>query len=380
MAVVLVIFSGLLIRSFWRLHHIALGYETRGAIVLRVKLPETRYPWPQFPFREWPALAGFADRLKTTAEDLPGVEAASVAMASPARASWTTRVTIAGRPVVPGEQEEAEFRTADPDYLRAAGTRLSRGRFFTETDDERHPLVSVVNEAFGRRHFPGEDPLGRRIVVYGDPREIVGVIADLRYRGPSFEPTPAMYFPLRQAPFPDLTLIVRTAGDPSLLSAGLRRAVLAADPNVAPFGMQTLERSLLDSTARERFIMSLLTGFAALALLLAAVGIYGVVAFSVSRRLQEIAIRMALGARSVDVFWRIVGGTLARTCLGVTVGMVIASLAGRILQPLVFETSTRDAAIYAVVASVFVAVALIGAAVPATRAVQVNTASTLRQE
>jgi putative ABC transport system permease protein len=189
-----------------------------------------------------------------------------------------------------------------------------------------------------------------------------------------------MYFPLRQTPFPDLTLIVRSSGDPAALASGLREAVFAADPNVAPFDVATLESSLLEATARERFILLLLTGFAALALLLAAVGIYGVVAYAVGRRRQEIALRMALGARARDVFWQIVGGTLLRTTLGVFGGSVVTILAGRMLQPLVFETSTRDVATYSVVACVLLVVAFFGAAVPATRAARVNTAAMLRQE
>jgi predicted permease len=302
-------------------------------------------------------------------------------MASPARANWTTSVTVDGRPTPPeGEQQEAQFRTADPDYLQATGARLLQGRFFSEPDDERHPLVAVVNEAFVRRHFPGEDPLGRRILLFGGPREIVGVIGDLRYGGPSSQPEPAMYFPLRQTPFPDLTLIVRSSGDPAALASGLRQAVFAADPNVAPFDVATLERSLIEATARERFILVLLTGFAALALSLAAVGIYGVVAYTVGRRRQEIALRMALGARAGDVFWQIVAGTLLRTAVGVSGGVVLAILAGRMLQPLVFETSTRDVATYLVVACVLMTVAFLGAAVPATRAARVNTVAILRQE
>jgi putative ABC transport system permease protein len=381
MAAVLVIFSGLLIRSFWRLRQISLGYEPRGAITLRVKLPETRYPFPKFPFREWPAVAAFNDRLKNAAKEIPGIQTVSLAASSPARTMWTTRVTVDGRPKPPeGEQEEAQFRTADPDYLKAAHIRLLQGRFFTESDDEKRPLVTVINEAFIRRHFPEGKPIGNTISVFGMSREVVGIIGDVRYAGPGMPSEPAMYFPLRQAPFPDLTLIVRSEADPASLAPALRRAVAAADPNVAPFDVMTLDRALLEATSRERFIMSLLTGFATLALLLASVGIYGVVAYSVGRRRQEIAVRMALGARALDVFSQIVGGTLVRTAVGVIAGIILALSAGRLLQPLVFETSTRDLTTYIVVASVLMAIAFLGAAVPATRATRVNAAITLREE
>lgn len=381
LAAALVICSGLLIRSFWRLHQTTLGYEPRGAIALQVNLPETRYPWPPWPFRQWPALHAYAQRLRSSVLAVPGVEAATIGMANPARSTWTTRVMVEGRPPIPeGEQQEAQFRTADPDYLRVSGAALRRGRFFEETDDAGHPLVSVVNEAFVRRHFPGEDPLGRGIRVFGDSREIVGVIADVRYEGPRFESEPSMYFPFKQAPFPYLTLVVRSSGDPAALHDQLRQAALEAEPNAAPFAIQTLEQTVTETTARDRFILFLLTAFAALALLLAAVGIYGIVAFTVGRRLHEMAIRICFGARAGDVFWRLVGGTLGRTLLGVAAGGLLAALAGRFLEPLLFQTSARDGLTYGAVAGVFLGVAFLGAALPAMRAVRVRSAQALRRE
>jgi predicted permease len=381
MAAVLVISCGLLLRGFWRLRQVDLGYEPRSVITLRVKLPETRYPWPKFPFREWPAVAAFCGRLKAAVREIPGVETVSLAMAGPARLSWTTRVMIEGRPAPPeGEQDEAQFRTADPDYLRAAGARLLRGRFFHESDDERHPLVAVINDAFRKRHFAGEEPLGRRILVFGTPRLVVGIVGDMRYAGPATPPEPAMYFPLRQTPFPDLTLIVRSHTDPASLAAPLRRAVFAADPNVAAFDVTTLSAALRIATARERFILWLLTGFAAVALALAAVGIYGVVAYSIGRRRPEIALRVALGARSRHLFAQLAGGTLLRALGGVCGGVILTSFAARLLQPLVFETSTHDVATYLAVGSLLLAVAFAGAAIPAFRAARSNPAATLRQE
>src|SRR5262249_11979238 len=155
---------------------------------------------------------------------------------SPNRSSWTTRVTVVGRPVPPeGEQDEAQFQTADPDYLQVTHARLIRGRFFSATDDPHHPMVAVVNEEFARRHFPNEDPIGKSINVFGVPREVVGLLADIRYGGPGSPAAPAMYFSLAQAPFSDVTLIVKTAGDPRTLLPAMRQAVFSTDPNVAPY-------------------------------------------------------------------------------------------------------------------------------------------------
>jgi putative ABC transport system permease protein len=302
-------------------------------------------------------------------------------MANPARSTWTTRVAVEGRPEVPdGEQDEAQFRTADPDYLGVARAALLRGRFFQENDDAQHPLVSVVNEAFVRRHFPGEDPVGEKIRVYGSARQIVGIVSDLRYDGPREEAQPTMYFPFQQAPFPYLTLVVRTTGDPVALHERLRQTALEAEPGAAPYAIETLEQTVAEATARDRFIMALLSTFAGLALLLAAVGIYGVVAFTVGRRLKEMAIRICFGAGAGDVFWTLVSGTLGRTVLGVSAGGLLAWLAKGFLEPLLFRTSATDAATYAAVGAVFLAVALAGAAAPALRAMRLRGAEALRQE
>lgn len=378
LAAVLVIFSGVLIRSFWRLRHADLGYEPRGTISVQMKLPETRYPYPQFPYLDWPAVFGFHDRLNAALDEIPGIEAASLAITGPDRRSWTTGVTVDGRPIPPPrEQEEAQFRTADPDYLAVIKGRLRSGRFFTADDDERHPLVAVVNEAFVRRYFPGEDPLGNRIRVYNTLRTIVGVIGDIRYGGPGLPIQPTMYMSIRQFPFPDTTLIVRTKGDPAAAANALRQAVFSADPNVAPFEITTLEGALRNATARERFVTTLLTAFATVALLLATVGIYGVVAFSVGRRRQEIALRLALGAKGRDLFRQIAGGTLIRTVGAVVAGCVGALGVARIVEPLVSGTGTYETSTYLTVAAVILATALLGATIPLKRALRSASSSLL---
>jgi len=384
MAAVLVISSGLLIRSFWRLSQVSLGYEPHGAISLRMNLPETRYPFPKWPIRRWPEVIAFHDRLRAATASIPGIESVSLAMASPTRPSWTTRVTIVGRPVPPeGEQDEAQLRTADPQYLRATRIPLLLGRFFDDTDDDAHPLVAVVNQSFLNRHFPGEPAatvLTRRFTIFGIPREIVGILPDVHYGGPGSDAQPTMYVPIRQMPFPNITLIARAHTDPASLAQGLRQAIFTADSNVAPFDVMTLDDSLAESTARERFILYLLTAFAALALTLAAVGIYGVVAFSVGRRQQEIALRMALGACARDVFSQVVGATLLRSALGIAAGIATSLLAANLLQPLVFETSTRDLLTYSSVTAILLATAFFGAALPALRAARLDPAQTLRKE
>jgi hypothetical protein len=276
--------------------------------------------------------------------------------------------------------KEAQYRTADPDYLKATRIRLLRGRFFEKEDDERHPMTAVVNEAFVRVHFPDEDPLGRQIVVFGTPRTVAGVIGDVRYGGPSSPTPPTMYFPVRQQPWPDCTLIVRSSVDPVTLTHALRRSVTAADPDVAPFDVATLDAALADSTARERFVLSLVTGFGALAMVLSIVGIYGVVSYAVGRRRREIAMRIALGARPGRIFGQVTGATIGRAIGGVAAGLAIAAIAAPLMQPLLFETSTRDTATYCMVAAVLLFTGFCSAAIPARRAASLDPAPILREE
>ncbi len=272
------------------------------------------------------------------------------------------------------------MRTGDADHLKAVGARLMAGRFFAPDDDSRNAPVVVVNEAFVRRYFPAEAAVGQRITALFGPRQIVGVIGDMRYEGPADLPSPTMYFPMAQFALPEQTLIVRTSGDAASLIPALRRVIRDLDINIAPFDVAPVETALEVASGRERFSLALLTAFAALALMLAVIGIYGVVAYSVGRRKREIALRLALGASAVDVLGRIVAGMLVRACVGVGVGMAAASAMGSILRPLVFETSTQDAAIYAAVALVLLTAVLLGTVLPARWITGMNAAATLREQ
>ncbi len=381
MTCVLVVSSGLLIRSFYRIQHVDLGYEPQGAVSLRFQLPETRYSTPKFPAFAWPEGQAFLTRLKGAVSAIPGVEAASIAMAGPNRSTWTTRVSVIGRPLRPEQElEESQVRSGDPDYPRASGAKIVRGRFFDKTDTVRSPSVVVVNEAFVRRYFRTENPIGQSISVFV-PRQIVGVIGDIHYDGPTDTLTPTVYLATSQFALPESTLIVRSrTGGASTIQA-LRSVFRDLDPNIAPFDAAPLESTLAVNTARERFTLSLLTAFAILALNLAIVGIYGVVAYSVGGRRKEIALRMVLGARPAEVFRQIASGMVLRAAGGILLGIIGAYVIGsRLLQPLVFETSTNDPATYVTVSAALILAAFCGAAIPASRAARVNAASTLREE
>ncbi|MBL8228960.1 MAG: ABC transporter permease [Bryobacterales bacterium] len=381
LSAVLVIAAGLLIKSFWRLHQVDIGFHPSHVISLRMKLPETDYPWPKWPFREWPKVTAFHERLKAAAQSVPGVDVASVALADPMRELWTTRVAIEGRPMPKdGSQKEAQYRAADEDYLRVTGAVLKQGRFFRTTDDSRHPMVAVVNESFAREYFAGQSAIGSRIVVFETPREIVGIMGDIRYSGPGSPSPSTMYFPMRQQPWPDCTLIARATGDAALLSRSLQQAVRSADASVAPFDVTTLDSAFRQSTARERFVLSLLTVFGTLALLLAIIGVYGVAAYAVQARRAEIAVRIALGARRIEVYREVTSRILAHAALGVGAGLVCAALCAPLLQPLVFQTSPRDLLTYAAVTLTLLLAALLGAARPARQAAAIDPAIVLREQ
>ncbi|MBM3783892.1 MAG: FtsX-like permease family protein [Acidobacteria bacterium] len=266
---------------------------------------------------------------------------------------------------------------ADPRYLNVTGARLRRGRFFEATDDETHPMTAVVNEAFLREHFPGEEALGRRIVVFGAPREIVGVIGDIRYAGPGAPVPPTMYFPLLQQPWPEASLLVRTVSDNPDFGGLLRRAVLSADSDIAPFEVTTVEDSLAHASARERLVVLLLAGFGMLALLLAIVGVHGVQSYVAGRLRREIALRIALGAGPNRIFFQVAGGAVGRACAGVVAGLALFTTA-TVIGAGSFPGLAPDLWTYTAVAALLILAAFSGAAVPAWRAAAADPSTVLR--
>jgi putative ABC transport system permease protein len=240
--------------------------------------------------------------------------------------------------------------------------------------------VAVVNEAFAARHFSGEDPIGRRIKVARAPREIVGLAGDERFAGIEAGPAPAMYLPIDQNPQPTVTVAIRTASDPLSAAPALRAALRATDPTLVAFEVDTAEGALEGSLRQRRFVMMLLGGFAAVALLLAAVGTYGVVSFAVGERTREVGVRVALGARPADVFGLVVrqGMTLAAVAVGL--GVMGALALGRVMENLLFGVGVRDPLTLATVATGLLLTAFAASALPALRATRVDPVRALRLE
>ncbi|HYN85044.1 MAG TPA: ABC transporter permease [Pyrinomonadaceae bacterium] len=379
LSLVLLVGAGLLIRSFYSLNAVSPGFETRGVLTGGVALPTTKY-------REEAQQAAFFERVLERVKALPGVEAAGGVEPLPMSGNgWQTGLDIEGRPpAAPGERLTSHTRVVSPDYHRAMGIPLLRGRALDERDTADAPKVIVVNETFVKKYFPGEDPIGRRVtptIARNFTAEIVGVVGDVKHQDLETEVTPEYYASYRQAPQPFMTLVVRGRGDdPSALTAAVRGAVLEVDANQPLYNVKPMSEWMSQTAARRRFNTGVLAVFAGVALLLAGVGIFGVMNYSVTRRTHELGVRMALGAQGRDVFRLVVGQGMGLVAAGVVIGLVGALVLTRFISSLLFGVSASDPVTFAGVALVLAAVALLACYVPARRATKVDPMVALRYE
>jgi putative ABC transport system permease protein len=383
LAVVLVIGASLLVKSFWKMQRVDPGFVPDRMLVVQIQLPPSRYKG----FADGDRVRAFYADLYSRVASRPEVQSVAVAMQHPLAPGWTSSFTIAGREPPPaGQEPESSIRPVTPGYFRAVGARLLRGREIMESDGVGAPGVVVINEAFAKLHFPNEDPIGRHIQRAswwkGMPAdyEIVGVVADERFNGPRAPADPATYFSLAQFTFNDNWLLVRTKTDAKAFVPTLRQIVWSMDRDLPLENVRTMDEILGETVADSRFNTALLSMFAAVALLLAAIGIYGVLAYTVAQRTSEIGIRMALGAQRSSVLRLVVGNGLTLAVIGVAIGAAAALVATRALQRLVFGVSTTDPGVFAFVALALTAVAVTAAALPALRASRVDPIVALRSE
>ena len=376
LAMVLVIGAALLLESLARLQRVDPGFDPERVVVARLKLPVARYA-------DSPRVLAYYERVRARVAAVPGVASVALAYEHPLSAGWTTSFTIVGRPQPPeGQEPEARMRPVSPGYFATAGVRLVRGRDITDHDRGDAPGVVIINQAFARTHFPDENPVGRRIERgpwFGGTYEIVGVIADERFLGLSLDADPATYFPHAQIPLNDMHVVMKTRGDPLPLVSLLRAEMRAVDPDIPIEDVRTMDDLVGGSLARPRFIGMLLGLFAAAALLLAAVGIYGVLSYTVAERTPEIGIRMALGARRAQVLRAVVGQGMALASIGIAVGGVVAALSTRVLGGLLFGVEPLDVTVFAGVAGILVTVAALAAWIPARSASLVDPMGAMRR-
>lgn len=384
-AVVLLVAAGLLIRSLLGMSSISPGFEAEGVLTARVSLPEASYPGD-------PEIEAFYRRLGERLDAIPGVESSGAGFPlALTGAGYFLSYYVEGRPEPPPQEvPSAGIRFVTPGYLETLKVPLLAGRGITEADRQGSRPVALVDRAMAERTWPGESPLGARITFSGvdaeeeDWMEVVGVVGNVRHADLGTDPEAQIYLPMAQAPFDTATLLLRTTGDPEALTTAVRDAVRAVDPSLPVFRVSTLEDVVSASLADQRFSATLLGVFAGLALVLASLGVYGVISYSVAQRSRELGLRMALGARRDGVLKLVIGQGMVLVVVGVGAGVVLSFVASfvasRLLRSLLHEVGTADPLTYVAVPAVLLAVGLLATLVPALRATRVDPIVALRTE
>ena len=379
LAVLLSVSAGLLLRSFVRVMAVDPGVRTANILTMNLSLPDSRYDTPV-------KRATFYKSLTERLETLPGVRSAGAVMFLPLRVSilsfrvGVNSFVIQGRPPVPQDQRpQADYRIATPGYFSTMGIALRQGRLLDPHDDLSAKRVALVNEAMVRKHFAHENPLGQHLVM-GEPTEIVGVVADAKLYGLDAPVEPAVYVPHMQHPAVSMGVAVRTAGDPAAMAPAVRREILKLDAEQPISSVRTMEEVLSDSLMLRRATMLMLSVFALLALTLATVGIYGLTAYSVSRRTHEIGLRVALGASRPQILRLVVGRELVTSMIGAAIGLGAAFILMRGLSGMLYGVTATDPLVFASVPLLLIAVSAVASYVPARKATAIDPLVALRYE
>ena len=380
LAVLLSVSAGLLLRSFVRVAAVNPGVRVAHILTMNLSLPTVKYDTPA-------KRASFYRDLTERLESLPGVRSAGAVMFLPLRVSLLSfRIGVSGfqiqgrPPVSPGQDPMADYRIATPGYFNTIGIGLRQGRLFDQHDDLDAKRVALINQAMASRYFPGENPLGQHLATGGASMEIVGVVADAKLYGLDAPIEPAIYVPHRQHPGESMGLAVHTRGDPAAIASAVRTEILKLDPEQPISSVRTMETVLSDSLMLRRVSMLMLAVFAALALTLAAVGIYGLTAYSVSRRTHEIGLRVALGASQAQILRLVVVRGLVLATIGAAIGLAAALQLTRALSGMLYGVTATDPLVFAGVPLLLVAVSAIASYVPARKAMRIDPLMALRYE
>ena len=379
LSLVLLIGAGLMIRSFWKLQNVDPGFDTSNALTMSVALTPIRYSEPH-------QQLAFLDRAMEQIRAVPGVVSVGTTTTIPLAGGGSTQpFSIEGRPTgTIAEQPMAQTRYISPDYFKAIGIPLRQGRFFSDQDRDNSVPVIIISEAMARRFWPGENPIGKRLTPSfhskEGAREIVGVVGDVKARGLDSDASTMMYLPYKQAPRPFMSFVVRTSSNPESLVQPVSRAIYSIDKEQALTDVQTMDQVLMQSLSDRRFNMTLLLTFAGVALVLAAVGVYGVMNYTVTLRRRELGIRMALGAKASDVLRLVLRQGLTLTLIGVGAGLISAYALTRLMASLLYGVTATDYLTFASVSAVLIVVGLVASFVPARRATKVDPTIALRTE
>ena len=385
--------AGLMVRSLVRMQHLNLGFEPDHVMTAQLLLPGARYPIDpsQYralgpgtgPLRDGRPFVFFAD-LEERLQVVPGVESVGAVSALPLNSVGTDYdlpVVITGKPRPPaGQEPQADFRVATTGYFRTMRIPVLRGREFNAFDGPNSTPVVVINETLASQQFPGENPIGQQLVLYGRSRQIVGVVGSVRHRGFSGDAKPEMILPYRQFQFGGMTLAVRSRLERTALATAITHAVHTIDSQLPVSRIRTMDEFLSDSVAQPRFTTWLLAAFAGVALVLALVGVYGVTSYAVNQRAREIAVRMALGAQRHEVVRLVARESLAYAAIGIVIGAVGAALATRLMSGLLFGVTATDPLTFISAAGALGVTALAASYIPALRAARVLPATTLRAQ
>ncbi len=379
-SLLLLVGAGLTIRTFVELNKVDPGFDPQTTLSARVEIPEARY---QTEAEQQEFYREVVDRVSA----LPGVQSAGGVLSLPINSGIEGDLifVIEGRPLVPGEETHGGYQLATPDYFSTLGIPVIRGRVFTAADDADAPRVAVINQALADLYWSDDDPIGKR-VTWNDPGDdavwstIVGIVGDTRHDGLDEPPRPEIFRPYAQVPMPYMTLVVRSPMDMASLTAAVRNTVIDIDPQQPIYEVLSMERVLFDSLGSNRFNMYLLVTFSLTAIVLAGVGLYGVLSFSVAQRSNEIGIRMALGARAGGVVGRVLNEGIRLTIVGLVIGTGAAIGLTRLMSSMIHGVSATDPATFAGGAVLLVAIALAASLIPAHRASKVSPMEVLKVE
>jgi putative ABC transport system permease protein len=378
LALVLLVMAGLFVRSLNRLQSVDPGFNAQNLLTVRVTLPVARYG-------EDRKRIDFFQQAIARMKAIPGVEAAGAINTPPFTGLYSgTTVEVDGEKLPPGQELKTGICVTDANYFQAMQIPLKQGRFYTEQEATEMRHVVLVNEAFVRKNLNGANPLGKRLTIYMSdepvPTEIIGVVGDHKHLGLDTSVEPVSYWPHPELVYPGMTIVLRTKGDATAVAPAAREVIRGLDP-LQPIGeISTMESLLSTSVARSRFIASLLSVFSVIALVMAAVGIYGVMSYSVLQRTHEIGVRMALGAQRFDVLKLVVKKGVVLALIGVSVGLAASFAVTRLISTLLFEVTATDSATFAAVSVGLFAVTLLACYVPARRATRVDPLKALRYE